>query len=179
MPTVEFVRPARVLLVEDNPIDARLIVEALQARPAPSKTAVVDDGIEALAYLRRKGKYAGAARPDLVLLDLNLPRKHGHDVLAEVKSDDELSEIPVVVLSTSGSQIDIFQAYQHHANSYVTKPVKPTCFVSAIHAICDFWLGTATLPGADRSDRPLPAKKTVVLRNSAAYSLLHFNAKGV
>ena len=116
-------RPAEILLVEDNAGDVELTREALAVGKVSNTLEVVADGIEAIAYLRRQGKYAAATRPDLVLLDLNLPRKDGREVLAEIKADEELRAIPVVVLTTSKADEDILKSYQLYANSYISKPV--------------------------------------------------------
>jgi len=115
--------PIEILLVEDSPDDAALTVDALRSGRVHNRISVVDDGVEAMAFLRREGAYADAPRPDLVLLDLNLPRKDGSEVLAEIKADPDLSTIPVVVLTTSEAEEDILRSYKLHANAYVTKPV--------------------------------------------------------
>jgi CheY-like chemotaxis protein len=135
-----------ILLVEDNPGDARLTLEAFREGKMTSSLAVVNDGVEALAYLRREGAYADALRPDLILLDLNLPKKDGRQVLAEIKADEGLLSIPVVVLTTSASQDDIERAYSSHANCYLTKPVDLDQFLSVVHAIDHFWLSLVKLP---------------------------------
>jgi chemotaxis family two-component system response regulator Rcp1 len=135
-----------ILLVEDNPGDVRLTIEVLKEGRARSNLNVVKDGVEALAFLRREGKYAGAARPDLILLDLNLPRMDGREVLAEIKSSLHLRCIPVVVLTTSIAEQDVRRSYGLHANCYVTKPANLDQFVQVIKAIEDFWLTTVRLP---------------------------------
>ncbi len=117
------VKPIEILLVEDNPGDVRLTQEALTDGKVRNNMQVVEDGVEAVAFLRREGKYANASRPDLILLDLNLPKKDGREVLAEIKADEDLRRIPVVVLTTSKAEEDIFKAYDQHANCYITKPV--------------------------------------------------------
>src|SRR5512135_1328983 len=116
------VHPIDVLLVEDNPADVRLTVEALKEEKVYNNLSVVSDGVEAMAFLRREGKYAKAARPDLILLDLNLPRKDGREVLEEIKNDDSLKVIPVVILTVSRSEEDILKSYNLHANCYISKP---------------------------------------------------------
>lgn len=139
-------RPVEILLVEDNPGDARLTKEALKDGKVYNRLTVVPDGVEALAYLRREGQYAGAAQPDLILLDLNLPRKDGREVLEEIKADDGLKRIPVVILTSSSAEPDVLKSYGLHANCYVTKPVDLDQFMAAVKAIEDFWLTVVTLP---------------------------------
>jgi CheY-like chemotaxis protein len=139
-------RVVDILLVEDNPGDVRLIVEGLRERTVRHNLHVVHDGVEALEFLRRKGHFVDAVRPDLILLDLNLPRMDGREVLGEVKSDPDLKTIPVVVLTTSRAEQDILQSYQLHANCYVTKPVDLEEFLEVIRSIEEFWLTTVTLP---------------------------------
>jgi CheY-like chemotaxis protein len=139
-------RPVELLLVENSPADVRLVVEGLRESATPTHLRVISDGREALAYLRREGTHAGAPRPDLVILDLDLPGKHGREVLAEVKADEALSAIPVVILTGSHEPEDILRSYQLHANAYVTKPIHLDAFLSAIGSILNFWLGTATPP---------------------------------
>ena len=141
-------RPVEILLVEDNPGDARLTREALRDTKVHNRLNVATDGVEALAYLRRQGKYAHAARPDLILLDLNLPRKDGREVLAEIKADDDLRSIPVVVLTTSRAEQDIVRSYNLHANAYVTKPVDLDQFITVVKSIEDFWFTIVRLPHA-------------------------------
>jgi len=135
-----------ILLVEDNPGDARLAQEALKEGRMTSRLKVVVDGVEAMAYLRREGAYADVPRPDLVLLDLNLPRKDGRQVLAEMKADSELRRIPVVVLTTSQAGQDILRSYDLHANCYITKPVDLDRFISVIRSIEEYWCSVVTLP---------------------------------
>ncbi|RLC93534.1 MAG: hypothetical protein DRI39_02595, partial [Chloroflexi bacterium] len=142
------VKPVEVLLVEDNPGDVRLTKEALKDGKVCNNLHVVEDGVEALAYLRREGKYQDAPRPDLILLDLNLPRKDGRDVLAEVKNDQRLKRIPVVVLTTSKAEEDVLKAYDLHVNCYITKPVDLDQFMNLVRAIEDFWLAMVKLPNA-------------------------------
>jgi len=139
-------RPARILIVEDNPGDVRLIQEAFQDTGRAHETAVARDGVEALDYLFQRGGFDGAQRPDLILLDLNLPKKGGREVLAEIKSADALMHIPVVVFSSSSAPPDVTGAYKLHANCYVTKPADLDELFKVISWIEKFWLGTATLP---------------------------------
>jgi CheY-like chemotaxis protein len=134
------------LLVEDNPADVRLTQEAFCEGKILNNLIVAKDGVEALEFLHRRGKYAGAARPDLILLDLNLPRKDGREVLAEIKSDPALRRIPVVVLTTSRAEMDIVKSYNLHANCYVVKPVDLDQFCGVIKSIDNFWLTAVTLP---------------------------------
>ena len=138
--------PLGVLLVEDDPGDVMIAQEALKASRLTSKLTVVPDGVEAIKYLRRENEYEGAPRPDLILLDLNLPLKSGHEVLAEVKADPELRKIPVVVLTTSGAAEDVVRSYDLHANVFVTKPVDFDHFTGVIKQIDDFFLTVAQLP---------------------------------
>lgn len=140
-------RPIEILLVEDNPGDVRLTQEALKEGKVRNRMQVVGDGVEAMAYLRREGRYADAARPDLILLDLNLPRKDGREVLAEIKGDDALKVIPVVVLTTSSAEEDVLRSYNLHANCYIVKPVDLDQFIRAVKYIDDFWLTVVKLPG--------------------------------
>lgn len=135
-----------ILLVEDNPGDVRLTMEALREAKLLNTITNVADGVEALAYLRQEGKYAGASRPDLVLLDLNLPKKDGREVLAEVKSDPALKRIPIVILTTSRSEEDILKAYNLHANCYISKPVDLDQFIKVAKSIDDFWFTLVRLP---------------------------------
>jgi two-component system, chemotaxis family, response regulator Rcp1 len=145
-----------ILLVEDNPADVLLTREALSEARLPSRTHVAEDGVEALDYLRKQGKFAGAPRPDLILLDLNLPRKNGHELLAQIKADDALKAIPVVVLTTSRAPEDIARSYNLHANCYVTKPMQFDTFVAAVRSIQQFWFGVVTLPPAEEPYEPFP-----------------------
>ncbi|HTM10010.1 MAG TPA: response regulator [Verrucomicrobiae bacterium] len=137
---------ARILLVEDNPGDVRLTIEALKEGKILNEVSVVEDGVEALAFLRRDGKYSDARRPDLILLDLNLPKKDGREVLGEIKQDGDLKKIPVVVLTTSAAERDILRAYNLHANCYITKPVDLEQFIRVVQVIEDFWLTIVKLP---------------------------------
>ena len=140
-------RIIEILLVEDNPGDARLTLEAFKEGKVLNNIRVVRDGVEALAYLRRQGPdYADAVQPDLVLLDLNLPKKDGREVLAEIKADERLKKIPVVVLTTSAAEEDVEKAYGSHANCYITKPVDLDRFLAVVHSIDNFWLSLVKLP---------------------------------
>ena len=136
-----------VLLVEDDEGDVTLIREAFADREIHNDLSVVNDGVQAMRFLRQENGYADAARPDLILLDLNMPRKDGREVLAEVKSDDDLKSIPVVVLTTSEADEDILRSYDLHANAYVTKPVDFDAFLNVVQQIDEFFVGTARLPG--------------------------------
>jgi CheY-like chemotaxis protein len=138
--------PIEVLLVEDDPGDVLLIREAFDYNKVHNNLNVVHDGEQALAYLRRQEGFADTPRPDLILLDLNLPRKDGREVLAEVKADEELRTIPVVVLTTSEAEEDVLRSYQLHANAYVTKPVDFERFVSIVRQIDDFFVSVVRLP---------------------------------
>jgi chemotaxis family two-component system response regulator Rcp1 len=135
-----------ILLVEDNPGDARLAQEALKEGRMTSRLKVVVDGVEAMSFLRREGQYAGSPRPNLILLDLNLPRKDGRQVLAELKADEDLRRIPVVVLTTSQAEQDILRSYDLHANCYITKPVDLDRFISVVRSIEEYWCSVVTLP---------------------------------
>ncbi len=139
----------QVLLVEDNPGDVRLTKEALKEGKMLNRVTVVGDGVEALSFLRRQGKYADAGQPDLILLDLNLPKKDGRQVLAEIKADPGLKRIPVVVLTTSSAEEDILKTYDLHANCYVTKPVDLEQFMRVVKSIEDFWITVVKLPSED------------------------------
>ncbi len=144
-------KPIEILLVEDNAADVRLTEEALKEGKVRNNLHVARDGMEALEFLRRQGKYANATRPDLILLDLNLPRRDGREVLAEIKDDADLKLIPVVVLTTSSAEADILKSYKLHANCYITKPVDLEQFVQVVKSIDDFWLTVVRLP----RDQPL------------------------
>lgn len=135
-----------ILLVEDNPGDVRLTREALKDMKLKNALYVVPDGVEALAFLRREGTYSEMPRPDIILLDLNLPRKDGREVLEEIKQDDELKRIPVVVLTTSDDESDILASYNLHANCYITKPVDMHRFISIVQNIENFWFSIVKLP---------------------------------
>jgi len=138
--------PIEILLVEDNPADVRLMVEVLKETKVRNTLTVAADGIEALDLLRRTGRYTHATRPGLILLDLNLPKKDGRQVLAELKADPDLKRIPVVILTSSKAEEDIFKSYNLYANCYVTKPVDLEQFVKVVKSIEDFWLTTVKLP---------------------------------
>lgn len=144
-------RAAEILLVEDNPGDVRLTREALRDAKVRNRVSVAADGEEAIAFLRRQGPYAAAPRPDLILLDLNLPKKDGREVLSEVKADDNLRRIPVVVVTTSSAERDIIGSYQLHANCYVTKPVDLGQFLLVVKSIEDFWLTIVKLPHGEET----------------------------
>ena len=133
-------------MVEDNPGDVRLAVEALREGKVRNHMHIVDDGEKALAFLRRQGQYAEVPRPDLILLDLNLPKKNGQEVLAEIKQDPDLRRIPVVILTVSEAEADILKAYNLHANCYITKPVDLDRFIQVVKSIEDFWLTVVLLP---------------------------------
>ena len=139
-------RAIEILLVEDNPGDVRLTIEGLNEAKVRNNLQVARDGVEALEFLRRQGRFADAVRPDLILLDLNLPRMDGREVLAEVKSDPDLKAIPVVVLTTSSAEQDILHSYQLQANCYITKPVDLEQFIKVVRSIEDFWLTIVRLP---------------------------------
>lgn len=144
------ITPAEILLVDDSPSDILLTREALTRAKIINNLHVVEDGVEAIAFLKRQGPHANAPRPHLILLDLNMPKKSGQEVLAEIKSDEELKRIPVVVLTTSKSEEDVLKAYGLHANCYVTKPVDFANFASVIRSLEKFWFTVVTLP-ADKA----------------------------
>ncbi|MEZ0238084.1 MAG: response regulator [Methylophilaceae bacterium] len=145
-------RPVEFLLAEDNPGDVRLTKEALRESKISNNLNVVPDGVEAMAFLRRTGNYANAPRPDVILLDLNLPKKDGREVLAEVKADPNLRLIPVVIITSSEAEQDVLRTYELHANCYVTKPVDLEQFIKVIQSIETFWLTIVTLPSSVTSD---------------------------
>jgi CheY-like chemotaxis protein len=138
-------RPIEILLVEDNPGDVRLIREALKDAKFHNSISVVEDGVEALAFLRREGRFADSVRPDLILLDLNLPRRNGREVLVDIKADPDLRRIPVVIVTSSQAEQDVLEAYDQHANCYVTKPVDLDQFIKVVKHIEDFWLSIVKL----------------------------------
>jgi two-component system, chemotaxis family, response regulator Rcp1 len=142
-------RPIEILLVEDNPGDVRLTREALKEAKVRNSLSVVGDGVDAMAFLRREGTHSAAPRPDIILLDLNLPKKDGRQVLAEIKASPELRRLPVVILTTSKAEEDILKTYDLHANCFITKPVDFDQFVKVVHSIEHFWLSIVTLPPAD------------------------------
>jgi len=135
-----------ILVVEDSPGDARLIAEAFKETKVKTDVQVVQDGVDAMSFLHQQGAYQDAARPDLILLDLNLPRKDGREVLDEIKHDDHLKQIPVLVLSTSSHPQDVKYSYEHHANSYIVKPMDMDSFIQLIRNLEDFWFRVAKLP---------------------------------
>ncbi|WP_224269563.1 response regulator [Haloprofundus salinisoli] len=139
-------RPAEILLVEDNPGDVRLTEEAFKEGQIENKLHVVTDGVEALDFLFKRGEYADAPCPDIVLLDLNLPRKNGDEVLEEIRSDADLAKVPVIILTSSGAESDVAKSYELHANAYLTKPVNPVEFVETIRSFNSFWLSIVRLP---------------------------------
>jgi CheY-like chemotaxis protein len=139
-------QPLEVLLVEDSPGDVRLTKEALKDAKVHINLRVVRDGIDAMAFLMREGEYATVPRPDLILLDLNLPKKDGREVLREIKENAELKSIPVVILTTSASEADILRSYLLHANCYITKPVNLDGFLTVVKSIDSFWLSVVKLP---------------------------------
>ena len=141
-----FMNPIEILLVEDNPADVRLTREALIEEKLHNNLSVVNDGVEAIAFLRKEGKYANSIRPDLILLDLNLPKKDGREVLKEIKSDDNLKRIPVVVLTVSKAEEDILKSYNLHANCFIIKPIDLNQFSKVVKSIKDFWLTIVKLP---------------------------------
>jgi CheY-like chemotaxis protein len=143
-------RPIDILLVEDNPGDVRLTQEALKEGRVRNRMEVVSDGEEALQYLRGEGSFAGRMRPDIILLDLNLPRKDGREVLAEIKEDPGLRRIPVVILTTSNDEVDVLKTYDLHANCYITKPVDLEQFITVVQSIEGFWLEVVKLPNGKK-----------------------------
>jgi chemotaxis family two-component system response regulator Rcp1 len=142
--------PVEILLVEDNPGDVRLTQEALKEGKVYNNLHWAKDGVEALEFLKRQGKHANAPRPDIILLDLNLPKKDGREVLAQIKKDGALKQIPVVVLTTSEAEEDVLKSYELHANCYVTKPVDLEKFIHVVQSIDRFWLTVVTLPPSDK-----------------------------
>ena len=141
-------RPIEILLVEDSPSDTDLTLEALKDFKVRNNVSVVEDGVQALQFLRRQAPYAEAPRPDMIMLDLNLPRKDGREVLADIKSDEKLKTIPIVVLTTSRAEQDVLRAYQLNANCYINKPVDFNQFLDVVRSIESFWLFVVTLPPA-------------------------------
>jgi len=155
---VKIMNHVDILLVEDSPADVLITREAFAEFRILNTLHVVEDGVEALAFLNQDGKYASVPRPDLILLDLNLPRKNGREVLAEIKADPRIKSIPVVVLTTSHSEQDVLQAYDQHANCYIVKPVGFDNFVEAIKTIRQFWFSVVTLPPEEaHGQNPSPA----------------------
>lgn len=151
MNTTEMGEAVKILLVEDNPGDVRLTMEAFKDGKICNHLDVVMDGEEALAFLRREGKYADESLPNLILLDLNLPKKDGREVLMDIKNDKELKRIPVVVLTTSVAEKDILKTYDLHANCYITKPVDFDQFITVVKSIEDFWLTIVKLPRSEEN----------------------------
>ena len=147
-------RPIEILLVEDSPSDVRLTQEALSDGHVLNRLHVVNDGVEAIEFLRRSGTHQNASRPDIILLDLNLPRKNGIEVLQEIKQDDDLKSIPVIVLTTSDNEQDVLRSYCLHANAYLTKPVGLDQFMDVIRSFKNFWLTIVTLPPSVPGDEP-------------------------
>jgi len=143
------IRPIEILLVEDNPGDIRLTIESFKEGKVLNKLNVVKDGVEAMEFLHKQGKFSKAVRPDLILLDLNLPKKDGREVLAEIKGDLGLRCIPVIILTTSKSEQDILETYDLHANCYITKPIDLSQFIKVIQSVEDFWLTVVNLPGRE------------------------------
>jgi len=141
-------RPADFLLVEDNPGDVRLTKEALKTHKVQNNLHVVNDGEEAMMFLRKQGQYKDAPRPDIILLDLNLPKKDGREVLADIKSDPSLKTIPVVIITSSEAEQDVIKSYNLNANCYVTKPVNLDQFIKVVQSINDFWLTIVKLPSS-------------------------------
>jgi len=139
-------KPIRILIVEDSPSDAFIVNEALEQGQVPTELFAVHDGVEAMEFLRHQGKYADAPRPDIILLDLNMPRKDGREVLAEIKTDEKLKDIPVIVLTSSAADQDVLTAYRLHANCYLAKPVDFSKFKDLVRTIETFWFKNVTLP---------------------------------
>ncbi len=148
----EIGKVVEILLVEDNPGDVRLTQEAFKEGKLINNLSVVEDGVEAMAFLRREEKYADVPRPDLILLDLNMPKKDGREVLAEIKKDPDLKQIPVIILTTSQAEQDILKSYNLHANCYITKPVDLDQFNAVVKSIKDFWLSIVKLPRSERNE---------------------------
>jgi CheY-like chemotaxis protein len=145
-PDEQHARAVEILLVEDNPDDIDLTIEAFRESRSPSRLHVVENGIDAMAFLRHQGEYANVPRPDLILLDLNLPKMSGHEVLVEIKSDPQLRTIPVVVLTTSAADADVSRSYELAANCYITKPLELDAFFGVVRLVDHFWRDAATLP---------------------------------
>lgn len=141
-------RPIEILLVEDNPDEASLTIETLKEGRVRNNITLIEDGVEAVTFLRREGRYATATRPDLILLDLKLPRKNGREVLGEIKGDPDLKCIPVVILSKSSAERDVLETYNSHANCYVQKPLDLDDFIAAVRRIEEFWISFVRLPAA-------------------------------
>ena len=140
------IKPIEILMVEDNPGDARLAKEAFKETKIYNNLNIVGDGVEAMAFLNQEGKYTSAPRPDLILLDLNIPKKDGREVLEEIKTDEHLGRIPVVILTTSQAEEDILKTYNLHANCYINKPIDLGQFIRVVQSIETFWLTIVRLP---------------------------------
>lgn len=149
MSTENVFKQTEILLVEDNPGDVRLTIEAFKESKIRNSLHVAGDGVEALAYLRREGRYSDALRPDLILLDLNLPKKDGRQVLKEIKEDPVLKRIPVAVMTTSKAEEDIIRSYDLHANCYISKPIDLDQFISVVRSLENFWFSIVTLPSEE------------------------------
>ncbi len=146
MAMVELIKPVEILLVEDNPLDVRMTQEAFKDYRVANNVHVVNDGAAAMDFIYRRGAYADAPRPDLILLDLNLPKKDGREILEEIKADNSLRAIPVIILTTSALDEDIMGSYCHNANAFITKPIEFDDFVTMMRSIGDFWLTFVKLP---------------------------------
>lgn len=146
----DILKPVEILLVEDNPADARLVVEVFKDFKLDNRLHIVEDGVEAFDFLHKQGKYGDVPQPDVIILDLNLPRKDGRKVLEEIKKEDKLKYIPIVILTTSSNKSDVIQTYKHHANCFITKPVDFEQFMDVIRSIENFWLTVARLPCNDK-----------------------------
>lgn len=142
-------KAVEILLIEDNPGDVRLTIEALKESKIINNLEVVEDGIEALSFLKKEGIYKDKPRPDLIILDLNLPKKDGREVLGEIKSEDSLKQIPIVILTTSEAEEDIIKSYELHANCYITKPVNMEQFIKVVKSVGEFWFSIVMLPPGD------------------------------
>ncbi|MGC8603822.1 MAG: response regulator [Desulfomonilaceae bacterium] len=149
MNTRSILKPIEILLIEDNPGDVRLTIEGLKEGKVLNNLNVMSNGVDAMAFLRREGIYAKAPRPELILLDLNLPKKDGREVLTEIKNDDNLKRIPVVVLTSSEAEQDIVKSYNLHANCYITKPLEIDQFINVVKNIKQFWIFVVKLPPGD------------------------------
>ena len=145
------IQPIEVLLVEDSPSDTELTLEALRDFKVRNHVSVVEDGVQAMQFLRRQGLYSETPRPDMIMLDLNLPRKDGREVLADIKGDDQLKTIPIVVMTTSRAEQDVLRAYELSANCYINKPVDFNQFLEVVRSIEAFWLYVVTLPPAPKA----------------------------
>ncbi len=144
-------KPVNILLVEDNEGDIILLTEALEEEKIMNKLSIVKNGWDAIQFLEKKGEFKYAATPDLILLDVNLPKLNGHEVLTKIKTSDELKHIPVIILTTSSSEKDIYKAYQNHANCFITKPVEVKNFIKVVTSIENFWISVVQLPGKSKT----------------------------